>query len=218
LLKDPLQVAHVISAVRKAVSLPLTVKIRSGWRHGESNAVEIARIAEDYGVDGVIVHPRAADQGFSGKADWDIIAAVKQKLLIPVIGSGDIRTPGDALRMLQLTGCDGIMIGRGVLGNPWVISGIISLLAERNIPSHPSFTDKEIIIKRHMDMEMDYSGERAGSRNFRKHLLWYTKGLPGGAGFRKLICTFGEKDAILRELHYFFQSCEGTYNPLMRED
>ena len=218
LLKDPLQVSHVIRAVRKAVSLPLTVKIRSGRRHGEINAVEIARIAEDHGADGVIVHPRTADQGFGGKADWDIIADVKQSLHIPVIGNGDIRNPGDALRMLQLTRCDGIMIGRGALGNPWLVGGILSLLAKRDIPFPPSFSDREMVIKRHLNMEVDYSGEGIGSRNFRKHLLWYTKGLPGGAGFRNLICALGERDAILRELHCFFQSCAGVHAPLTGDD
>jgi len=204
LLKDPQQVARIIKAVRKAVGLPLTVKIRSGWRRGEIKAVEIARIAEDCGADGLIIHPRTADQGFGGKADWGIIEAVKRNLCIPVIGNGDIRHPDDALRMLELTGCDGIMIGRGALGNPWLLGETLSHLSGRDMPHSPSFVEKENVIARHLEMEVDYHGEGRGSRNFRKHLLWYTKGLPGGAKFRGLASSLKGKKLILAELRRFF--------------
>ena len=205
LLKNPLQVARIIKAARKAVSLPLTVKIRSGWSQKEINAVELGRIAEDCGADAVIVHPRTADQGFGGKADWDIIKAVKEALNIPVIGNGDIRSADDASRMVQTTGCDGVMIGRGALGNPWLVGEILARLTGSNAPVSPSLVEKEAVIERHLAMELGYYGEGRGCRNFRKHLLWYTKGLPEGAKFRNLASALGEKEAILRELRLFFR-------------
>jgi nifR3 family TIM-barrel protein len=205
LLKDSRKVARIIEAVRKAVLLPLTVKIRSGWQRGKINAVEISRIAEDCGADGVIVHPRTADQGFGGSADWDVITDVKRNLHIPIIGNGDIKSAEDALHMLQRTACDGIMIGRGALGNPWLIRDVLSL-TEGSTSSCPSLSEREMTVRRHLAMEVDYSGQDTGNRNFRKHLLWYTKGLPGSAKFRNLICNLKDKDMILKELHGFFQS------------
>jgi len=205
LLKNPLQVARIIKEARKAVSLPLTVKIRSGWSQREINAVEIGRIAEDCGADGVIVHPRTADQGFGGKANWDIIKAVKEAVNIPVIGNGDIRSADDASRIVQTTGCDGVMIGRGALGNPWLVGEISARLTGSNTPVSPSLAEKEAVIERHLAMETAYYGEARGCRNFRKHLLWYTKGLPEGAKFRNLASALGEKEAILKELRRFFR-------------
>jgi tRNA-dihydrouridine synthase B len=207
LLKNPLQVANIIKAVRMAVSLPLTVKIRSGCNARETNAREVACIAEDCGADAVIVHPRTADQGFGGRADWDIIKEVKQAIKIPVVGNGDIRQAADALGMMRHTGCDGVMVGRGALGNPWLIGEIISCLAGHDLPAYPSLPERGKIITRHLEMELQYYGEACGSRNFRKHLLWYTKGLPGGAKFRKLAVNLRGKEAILYELQRFFLSC-----------
>jgi tRNA-dihydrouridine synthase B len=204
LLKNPLQIAHIIKSVRKAVPLPLTVKIRSGWSCREINAVHVARIAEDCGADAVIVHPRTADQGFSGKADWDVIRAVKQEIKIPVIGNGDVSSAYDALSIVRATGCDGIMVGRGVLGNPWLLGEILSRLSGGDMPHAPTLVEKEKIITRHLEMAVDYYGEGRGSLIFRKHLLWYTKGLPGGAKFRNLAGVLEGKEAILREVHIFF--------------
>lgn len=207
LLKNPLHVSQVIKAIRKAVAVPLTVKIRSGWRREEINALEIARIAEDCGADAVIVHPRTTDQGFSGRADWDVITAVKQGVKIPVIGNGDLRNAADACRMITNTGCDGVMIGRGVLGNPWLIAETLAILADKEFPAMPSFEEKERIIVRHLELETQYYGEEQGIRNFYKHLLWYTKGLPESAKFRHSVVYLREKGLILRELHLFFLSC-----------
>lgn len=207
LLKNPVQVANIIKAVRSAVSVPLTVKIRSGCNAREINALEIACIAEDCGADALIVHPRTADQGFSGRADWDVIKEVKRRIKIPVVGNGDIRQAADALRMINHTGCDGVMVGRGALGNPWLIGEIISCLAGHNPPAYPSLPEREKIIARHLEMELQYCGEACGSRNFRKHLLWYTKGLPGGAKFRKLAVNLSGKESILQELQRFILSC-----------
>jgi nifR3 family TIM-barrel protein len=205
LMKDPGQVKQVVKAVRKAISLPLTVKIRSGWSRRAINALEIARIAEDCGADAVIMHPRTAEQGFGGTADWKGIAVLKEHLHIPIVGSGDIRCPDDALRMLETTGCDAVMVGRGSLGNPWIFRAIISHLKKEVSPA-PALTEREALIGDHLKMETAYTGECRGSRNFRKHLLWYTKGLRNGARFRQIVGTFNEQKSMLDELHSFFLS------------
>lgn len=211
LLKNPRQVGLILHSVRKATSLPLTVKIRSGWHRGDMEALEIARIAEDCGINAVIIHPRTADQGFSGVADWNVIEMVKKNLCIPVIGSGDIRSPGDAHRMITVTGCDSVMVGRGALGNPWIFRGIVSFMEgesqEGFLP--PLLLERERVIKYHMEMEVGYLGENLGIRNFRKHLLWYTKGMRGGSLFREMVGKIYDKDTVLRELHRFFYSVMG---------
>jgi nifR3 family TIM-barrel protein len=214
LLRNPEQARLILRAVRKATSLPLTVKIRSGWRQGEIKALEIAHIAEDYGINAVIIHPRTADQGFSGTADWNVIKVIKRHLCIPVIGSGDIRSPQDAYNMLTSTGCDGVMIGRGALGNPWIFRNIISFLEEKKgfLPPLPS--EREKIIKYHMEMEVNYLGESLGIRNFRKHLLWYTKGMRGGSLFRETVGRMHYKKAVLYELRRFLFTMEGMERPV----
>lgn len=206
LTKDPAKVAVMLRRLRGATSLPLTVKIRSGWNHEGINALEIARIAQDCGVDAVILHPRTVNQGFGGSADWNLIASVKKCLNIPVVGSGDIRSPEDARRMLDVTGCDGVMIGRGVLGNPWIVRDIVSHLGDEKVFLPPVLQEREDIINRHLNMSVDFWGERVGVRNFRKHLLWYTKGLKGGSRFREMIGKVDEKKYVLDAVHRYFQS------------
>jgi nifR3 family TIM-barrel protein len=183
LMRDPERTVAILQAMRKATELPFTVKIRAGWRPNEVTALHIGRIAEDCGVDAVILHPRTADQGFGGKADWRLIAALKERLRIPVIGSGDVRRPDDAVRMFRETGCDGVMVGRGVLGNPWLIKSILHRLSGGPFLD-PSLKERTEIIQHHLAMAVAYRGEKVGTRDFRKHLLWYSKGLPGGARFR----------------------------------
>lgn len=210
LMRDPAKVNLILLYIRKATVLPLTVKIRSGWNQREIRAVEIARIAEDCGVDAVIIHPRTVEQGFSGSADWRVIEAVKKSLHIPVIGSGDIRSPQDAFRMITATGCDGVMVGRAALGNPWILKEILSYLHhERVLPSLP-LSEREKIIRDHMNMEILYSGEYLGIRNFRKHLLWYTKGLRDSSQFRRKVSHLQDKDLILKEICDFFRVNEET--------
>jgi tRNA-dihydrouridine synthase B len=203
LMKEPDKVGLILQALRKATPLPLTVKIRSGWRHGDMKALDIASIAENCGVDAVIIHPRTADQGFSGAADWSIIEAVKKNVHIPVIGSGDIRSPQDASRMIKSTGCDGVMVGRGALGNPWIFRDIISCYDEMKTYVPPSPEERERIIRYHMDIEIKYSGEVLGVRHFRKHLLWYTKGLRGGSLLREIVGRMNDKTSILDVIHRF---------------
>ncbi len=204
LMRDPQRAAAILQAMRKATDLPFTLKIRAGWRPGEVNALAIGRIAEEAGVDAVILHPRTVDQGFSGKADWRLIAALKEQLRIPVIGSGDVRLPEDAVRMFGETGCDGVMVGRGVLGNPWLIGNILCRLSGRDF-FKPSLEERVEIIRRHLAMAVDYDGEKVGTRDFRKHLLWYTKGLRGGAQFRAAAGKITDPASVGEILQDYFQ-------------
>jgi tRNA-dihydrouridine synthase B len=205
LMRDPKRAAAILRAMRKATDLPLTLKIRAGWRPGEVNALTIGRIAEEAGVEAIILHPRTVDQGFGGKADWRLIAALKEQLRIPVIGSGDVRLPEDAVRMLGETGCDGVMVGRGVLGNPWLIRNILCRLSGSDFLM-PSLAERAEIIRRHLAMAVDYDGEKVGTRDFRKHLLWYTKGLRGGAQFRAAAGKITDPASVGKVLQDYFQN------------
>lgn len=204
LMRDPGRVAAILRAVREASALPLTVKIRAGWNERQINALEIGQIAEECGVDAVTLHPRTADQGFAGLSDWKLIAALKERLRIPVIGSGDIRCPEDAARMLRENGCDGVMVGRGALGNPWLIANILSHLAG-GVISEPSLEERLETIRRHLTLAIDFYDENVGTRDFRKHLLWYTKGLRGGAQFRKEAGRICDQASAWDALHNYFE-------------
>ena len=209
LMRDPERAAAVLRAVRQVTDLPLTVKIRAGWRRGETNALDIGRIAEECGVDAVILHPRTVDQGFGGVSDWRLIAALKERLRIPVIGSGDVRGPEDAARMFRETGCDGVMVGRGALGNPWLIKSILIHLAGGAV-SPPSLAEREEAIRHHLALAIDHYGEKVGTRDFRKHLLWYTKGLRGGAQFRETAGKITDQSAAWEALRDYFQCLAGS--------
>lgn len=204
LLKDPPRIAAILKAVRRGTYLPLTVKVRAGWNLRSINIMEVSKIAEDSGVDAIIVHPRTADQAFNGTADWSIIEKVKGLLHIPVIGNGDIKKGEDAVRMMRTTGCDAVMVGRGCLGNPWIFEQIAACLQGRVDPPSPSLVQREQMIRRHLAMELAAVGEKAGMKMFHKHLLWYTKGLKGGAPFRQMITTVEDKNLLLDKIHAFF--------------
>jgi nifR3 family TIM-barrel protein len=206
LMKDPDLVARIVTSVKKAVSIPVTVKIRSGWRGGSINAVEIARIAEDAGADAITIHARTADQGYSGKADWKVIAEVKKAVNIPVIGNGDIWRPQDAVKMLRETSCDAVMVGRGSLGNPWIFKGIIQACSGQTENYLPSLDQRQKMIKNHWEMEAQFLGDKLADKRFRKHLLWYTKGLEGASRFRQLAGKLKDGEAILNELNEYFRS------------
>ncbi len=206
LMRDSAKFAVIVKNVRKATHLPLTVKIRSGWGHDELNAIEIAGIAEDCGADALILHPRTVKQGFSGAADWDLIGMVKERAGIPIIGSGDVRRPEDALAMMEETGCDGVMVGRGALGNPWIFKEITTFMSNGAAPGPPSLVEREGVICRHLKANISLYGEKMGVKSFRKHLLWYTKGLKEGGKFRKAAVTVNEVGELLEMVHKYLQS------------
>jgi nifR3 family TIM-barrel protein len=206
LMKDPDRAAGIITAVKKSVTVPVTVKIRSGWNRSSINAVEIARIAEDCGAAAIIIHARTYDQGFGGVADWSIIAQIKKAVGIPVIGNGDIWYPRDAINMREDTFCDAVMVGRGSLGDPWIFKGIYQLLSGTAEDYLPTLSQRYEIINTHWKMEAQFSGNKIADKSFRKHLLWYTKGLPGSSRFRQIVSSMTERQTMMDELDRFFQS------------
>jgi nifR3 family TIM-barrel protein len=212
LMGNPDRVSEILRSVRKATPLPLTVKIRSGFSSRSITAVQIAQIAQDCGVDAVIIHSRTADQGLIGNANWEIIKEVKEYLRIPVVGNGDIKEPDDARRVIALTGCDAVMVGRGVLGKPWNLKNIISYLEGRDKHYMPSLLEREEIIKCHLEMSILYAGEKHGIMRFRKHLLWYINGFKGGAHCRRILSNICDKKSLLEEIHLYFQTIHECYN------
>ncbi|MRR16030.1 MAG: tRNA dihydrouridine synthase DusB [Deltaproteobacteria bacterium] len=215
LLKNPALAGRIVEAVVRAVRVPVTVKIRAGWSAGSINACEMARMAEGSGASGIIVHGRTADQGFAGHADWDIIARVKSAVHIPVVGNGDIWRPEDAQRMRRETGCDAVMVGRGALGNPWLFRGIGRLSRASSESVGPSLAERYETIKEHWALEAEIYGSGIAVRTFRKHLLWYTKGLPGSGRFRETVGKMTKGDDILHELDRYFQSLAGAQTEIM---
>ena len=178
LLKNPEKIRDIVSAVVKAVNVPVTVKIRSGWDTNSINAVEVARICEEAGASAITVHGRTRSQGYSGSVDLDIIKKVKEAVSIPVIGNGDITSVESAERMLAYTGCDAIMIGRGVLGNPWLMKEIITYLDTGKIIAKPSYEDKINMCFHHLDYLLKIKDEKVAVLEMRSHAAWYLKGLP----------------------------------------
>lgn len=186
LLNKPELVEAILGKMVKAVDKPITVKIRKGFAEGECKAAEIAKIAESCGVAAIAVHGRTREQYYSGKADWDSIKAVKEAVSIPVIGNGDIFSAEDAKRMKEYTGCDGIMIGRAARGNPWIFKEVKEYLETGRIPARPSAEEIKSMIIRHANMLAEYKGEYTGVREMRKHIAWYTAGLPHSAELRRM--------------------------------
>lgn len=187
LMKNPKLIGEIVRMVSTAISKPLTVKIRKGFHETDNNAVEVAKIAEENGAAAVAVHARTREQYYSGKADWEVIRAVKEAITIPVIGSGDIFTPEDAKGMLTQTGCDGIMMARGTRGNPWIFEQIKAYLGQGILLPRPSFDEVKDMILRHAGLSVDYKGEFIGIREMRKHVAWYTTGYPGSAKLRNRV-------------------------------
>ncbi len=207
MMKNMKLAAEVVSAMVKAVRKPVTVKIRKGFAAGDANAPEFAKAMEEAGASAIAVHGRTREQYYSGKADWDIIAAVKQSVSIPVIGNGDIFTPEDAERMLKYTGCDGIMVARGAQGNPWIFRNIkdylntIGLLKGQNSKiNKPDFDEVYTMIARHLDMLVELKGEWTAIREMRSHIAWYTEGFPYSAGLRRDINVCQSREEILEYL------------------
>ncbi len=178
LLKSPSKIYDIVKAVVDAVDVPVTVKIRSGWDSNHINAVEVAKVIEKAGASAICVHPRTRSQGYRGEADWSIIKAVKDNVNIPVIGNGDIKTPEDAKRMLDETGCDAIMIGRGVLGNPWLIEQTVAYL-NGDLVFQPNRLDRVDMCIKHLNYLSIVKDEKVARLEIRNHIGWYFKGLPG---------------------------------------
>lgn len=184
LMKNP-QLAHdILAAMVKAVKIPVTVKFRAGWDDNNRNAVEIARAVEAAGVSAVAVHGRTRQQFYEGKADWSIIADVKQAVKVPVFGNGDIFTVADGLRMLEQTGCDGLMIGRGADGNPWLFTALAAELRGEPLPQPPSLKERLAQASEHLEMLIAYKNEVVAVKEMRRHISAYLKGMPHAAEFR----------------------------------
>lgn len=202
LMLDPERVFAIVSRAAKAIRKPVTVKIRKGFDDAHVNAVEIARVAEAAGAAAVAVHGRTREQYYSGKADWDIIRQVKEAVSIPVIGNGDVTSPEKARQMMDETGCDGVMIGRGAQGNPWIFRDLVAYDRTGQAPPGPTPAELKEMMLRHARLQMEYKGGYLGIREMRKHVAWYTRGLPGSAKLRDAINqvdSYEELEALLNE-------------------
>ena len=184
LMNQPKLVYEIVKKTVKAIQKPVTVKIRKGFNDESINAVEIAKIIEDAGGAAVAVHGRTREQYYSGKADWDIIRQVKEAVSIPVIGNGDVTSGESALAMMRESGCDGVMIGRGAQGNPWIFSELQEYEKTGQMPARPSNVQLKEMMLRHARLQMQYKGDFLGIREMRKHVAWYTTGLPNSAKLR----------------------------------
>lgn len=208
LMKDLDNARAIVQRVRRAVSMPLTIKIRSGWDSSASQAFDIARMAEDSGVDAIAVHPRTALQGFKGRADWSVIARLKEMLTIPVIGNGDILTPYQGAAMVEQTGCDAVMVGRGAMGNPFIFSGIEALLRGEQW-SEPSLGETFRIMEEMVAAHVALIGERAACRMMRSRLAWFVKGFTGASAFRCALTGIETRDQALELIRRYQAELEG---------
>jgi len=196
LLKDLNRFQAVVESVVHSSSVPVTVKIRSGWDETSIMAVEAAKISEAAGACGVTVHARTKTMGFSGKAAWEIIQQVKESVTIPVIGNGDVFTPMDAKRMLETTGCDFVMVGRGGLGRPWVFHQMNQFIETGKLTEDPSDSEKIDICLRHYDLALKLAGRERGAREMRKHIGWYLKGMRGSNRIKQKIFTCPDPETV----------------------
>lgn len=204
LMKNPALVYEIVRKVAGAIKKPVTVKIRKGFDALHCNAVEIAKIAEAAGAAAVAVHGRTREQYYTGKADWDCIRAVKEAVQIPVIGNGDVADAVSAKELLDKTGCDGVMIGRGAQGNPWIFREVTAFLEAGFIPPRPTPDEVRRTVERHAALQLAVKGEYTGVREMRKHLAWYTAGYPHSARFRQEINSMETMADLLKSLDQIF--------------
>lgn len=212
LLKDPNKVYEIVSSVVKAVHVPVTVKIRSGWDEKHINAVEIAKKCEEAGASAITVHGRTREQGYSGKADWNIIKQVKENVKIPVIGNGDVTSPELAKKMLEETKCDAVMIGRGVLGNPWLIRDCISYLENGIIPNPPTNQERVDMMKRHYQLLLEDKPEKVANLEIRAFILYYLKGMPNSKEIKNQICKCKTANDMFRIIESYQKYLETIKN------
>ncbi len=207
LLRNPETVAMLVDAVRQAVSIPVTVKTRSGWSQSKINVSEVARVAEDAGADAITIHPRTAKQGFSGSADWPLIARVKQAVNIPVIGNGDVTRPEDVGKMRKLTQCDGVMIGRGAMGNPWIFEQARQLTKGQPLYG-PTPQERLDVVRRHLELYEESLHGRQSLSGVRSRLMWYSKKLRGSARLRASLSDCRHLEDMIKICEDFFSTLE----------
>lgn len=207
LMREPELIGRIVRAMTDAVRVPVTVKIRAGWDESSINAVYVAQICEQAGAAAIAVHGRTRMQQYAGCADWNIIGAVKKSVSVPVLGNGDIRSGADALRMLDETGCDAVLIARAAQGNPWIFREVRAALRGENCPRVTGRERVETAL-RHFELETQLHGERGGLLEMRKHIAWYVAGMRGAAKFRERINTMEEATAVRAALLDFARESE----------
>lgn len=208
LMKDEALASKIIEEVAKAVSVPVSVKFRSGWTAESINAPAFAKALENAGASFVSVHGRTRAQFYSGEADWNIIKQVKEAVSIPVIGNGDIKSAKDVFAIKEQTGCDGVMIGRGALGHPWLMGEIEAAAHNEPLPKPPSLSEQKDILIEHLALMLEYYGEPKGIYQFRKHLCWYATSLRGASSFRAEVNQITDKNILLERIKKFYDECD----------
>ncbi len=203
LMLKPTLVGEIIRKVSGAINVPLTVKIRKGWDQNNLNALEIAHIARENGVAAIAIHGRTREEFYSGKADWSIVEELKKSMDIPVIGNGDIFSPVDAVNMIERTGCDAVMIGRGARGNPWIFSHTLRYMETGQLPDMPDISERIRMIEEHTRLMVSYKGEETAVKEMRKHICWYIKGLKNAGRLRNQVNRVSSIDELLQLLQSF---------------